>query len=177
MRKRLYLLTILVVLGLPTEACLSMRAAPPLPPFCQDLPRLELRPARVQFVQENRVVTVQVEVADTPEARGLGLMCRTSLPEGAGMLFVFEESRPWAFWMKNTLIPLSIAFIDSAWRIVDIQDMNPPAPGGEIPIYLSRYEAQYALEVNQGFFTRHGIGVGARVVYRPRAARLPSAAR
>jgi uncharacterized membrane protein (UPF0127 family) len=164
MRKRLYLLTILVVLGLPTEACLSMRAAPPLPPFCRDLPRLELRPARVQFVQENRVVTVQVEVADTPEARGLGLMCRTSLPEGAGMLFVFEESRPWAFWMKNTLIPLSIAFVDEGGRVVDIQDMDvEPDPTNPVRTYAPPVPVRYAVEVNKGFFQRSGITAGARM--------------
>jgi uncharacterized membrane protein (UPF0127 family) len=103
-------------------------------------------------------------------------MYRTWLPEYAGMLFVFETPQRLAFWMKNTWIPLSIAFIDASWRVVDIQDMDPPPPGGEIPIYVSRREAQYALEVNQGFFARHGIGVGARVVFRPRAG-VPSGAR
>lgn len=137
----------------------------------------EFKRGTVTLVDGPRRVTLDVEVADTVATRARGLMHRTSLPEYAGMLFLFDSPQRLAFWMKNTWIPLSIAFIDSAWRIVDIQDMNPPAPGGEIPIYLSRYQAQYALEVNQGFFARHGIGVGARVVYRARAARLPSAAR
>ncbi|MCS7173447.1 MAG: DUF192 domain-containing protein [Armatimonadetes bacterium] len=121
----------------------------------------------VTLLQGSRRVVVQVEVADTPESRARGLMFRTHLPEDHGMLFLFESPQRLAFWMKNTLIPLSIAFMDPRWRIVDIQDMDLPRPGGEIPIYVSRAEAQYALEVNQGFFARHGITVGALVRYRP----------
>ena len=121
----------------------------------------------VILLQDSRRVVVQVEVADTPQARARGLMFRTHLPEDHGMLFLFESPQRLVFWMKNTLIPLSIAFLDARWRVVDIQDMDPPRPGGEIPIYVSRAEAQYALEVNQGFFRRHGITVGARAHYRP----------
>ncbi len=121
----------------------------------------------VTLVQGSRRVVVQVEVADTPETRRRGLMFRTHLPENHGMLFLFEAPQRLAFWMKNTQIPLSIAFISARWRIVDIQDMDPPAPGGQIPVYVSRAEAQYALEVNQGFFARHGITVGAVVIARP----------
>jgi uncharacterized membrane protein (UPF0127 family) len=131
----------------------------------------EFKRGTVTLVDGARRVTLEVEVADTVTTRARGLMYRTWLPEFSGMLFVFEAPQRLAFWMKNTYIPLSIAFIDRHWRIVDIQDMDPPAPGGEIPIYLSRQEAQYALEVNQGFFARHGIGLGAQVVYRPRSSR------
>lgn len=127
----------------------------------------QVKRGTVTLVDGTRRVTLEVEVADTVASRARGLMYRTGLPEYAGMLFVFESPQRLAFWMKNTWIPLSIAFIGADWRIVDIQDMDPPSPGGEIPIYVSRREAQYALEVNQGFFARHGIGVGARVVYRP----------
>jgi uncharacterized membrane protein (UPF0127 family) len=123
----------------------------------------------VTIVQADRRVVLAVEVADTPETKAMGLMHRTSLPENAGMLFVFDEPQRLAFWMKNTLIPLSIAFITPHWRINDIQDMDPPKPGGDIPIYISRHPAKYALEVNQSFFRRHGITVGARVIYRPAA--------
>ncbi|MDR5709387.1 MAG: DUF192 domain-containing protein [Armatimonadota bacterium] len=127
----------------------------------------EFKRGVVTLLQGSRRVVVQVEVADTPQTRARGLMFRTHLPESHGMLFLFESPQRLAFWMKNTLIPLSIAFMDTRWRIVDIQDMDPPRPGGEIPIYVSRVEAQYALEVNQGFFARHGITVGALVRYRP----------
>jgi uncharacterized membrane protein (UPF0127 family) len=121
----------------------------------------------VTIVQAHQRVVLDVEVAYTARARAQGLMHRTSLPHNAGMLFVFEEEQILAFWMKNTLIPLSIAFIDPGWRINDIQDMDPPKPGEKIPIYLSKHPARYALEVNQSFFRRHGITVEARVIYRP----------
>ncbi len=132
-----------------------------------------LKRGTVTLLDGARRVTLEVEVADTPQTRARGLMYRSWLPEYAGMLFVFESPQRLAFWMKNTWIPLSVAFIDPSWRVVDIQHMDPPQPGGEIPIYVSRQEAQYALEVNQGFFTRHGIGVGARVRFRPYPVGLP----
>lgn len=121
------------------------------------------------FVQGPIRVTLQVEVADTAAARAQGLMHRTSLPEDAGMLFIFEETANWGFWMKNTLIPLSIAFIGPDWRIVDIVDMavarDPQS--GPFPIYQSKHPYRYALEVNQGFFKRKGLGIGAVGTYRP----------
>ncbi len=104
-------------------------------------------------------VEVPVEVADTEEERQMGLMGRDALAEEAGMLFVFDAEQPLSFWMKDTLIPLSIAFVDSEGRIVDIQDMQPL---DETP-HLSAEPAQYAVEVNQGFFGARGIQVGDMV--------------
>ncbi|HEV8338904.1 MAG TPA: DUF192 domain-containing protein [bacterium] len=116
-----------------------------------------------------RRVVLQVEVADTAMARSRGLMDRERLAADAGMLFIFEESGRWGFWMKNTLIPLSIAFIDKTWRIVDIQDMAvaPNPREGPFTIYEARAPALYALEVRQGLFKHKGIGVGARVIFTP----------
>ena len=106
-------------------------------------------------------VEVRVEIADTGPERELGLMGRTALPEDRGMLFVFgEEQEELSFWMKDTLIPLSIAFMDSEGRIVDIQDMKPL--DDEPPHYVSAEPAQYALEVNRGFFEERGVEVGDR---------------
>ena len=85
-------------------------------------------------------------------------MNRTSLGEDRGMLFVFDEETTLSFWMKNTLIPLSVAYIDSEGRIVDIQKMEPL--DDEPPNYVSAEPAQYALEVNQGFFEERGVEVG-----------------
>jgi uncharacterized membrane protein (UPF0127 family) len=85
-------------------------------------------------------------------------MERTELDENAGMLFVFDREAPRSFWMRNTLIPLSIAYIASDGRIVDIQDMQPL---DEAP-HPSAAPAQYALEVNQGFFEDNGVEVGDR---------------
>jgi uncharacterized protein len=106
-------------------------------------------------------VEVRVEVADDLTEQAKGLMDRTTLGENKGMLFVYPEERKLSFWMKNTLIPLSIAFIDSERRIIDIQDMKPL--DDEPPSYVSAEPAQYALEVNQGFFERRGVKVGDSV--------------
>ena len=101
-------------------------------------------------------VPVQVEIADTDDERQTGLMGRTALAADAGMLFVFGQEQPLSFWMKNTLIPLSIAYIDDRGTIVDIQDMEPL----DETSHPSAAPARYALEVNQGFFEEHGIRVG-----------------
>jgi uncharacterized membrane protein (UPF0127 family) len=100
---------------------------------------------------------LQVEIADEEAELERGLMERTALAEDAGMLFVYPREQTLSFWMRNTLIPLSIAYIDAEGRIVDIQDMQPLDE--ETP-HFSAEPAQYALEVNQGFFAEHSIGVG-----------------
>jgi uncharacterized protein len=105
-------------------------------------------------------VEVRVEIADSPDEQAKGLMNRTALGEDRGMLFVFPDEEVRSFWMKNTLIPLSIAYMDSEGRIVDIQDMKPL--DDEEPHYISAEPAQYALEVNKGFFDEHGVKVGDR---------------
>lgn len=101
-------------------------------------------------------VEVQVEIADEEAEQQRGLMERTALAEEAGMLFVFRGERPLSFWMKDTLIPLSIAYIDGDGGIVDIQDMQPLDESS----HPSAAPAQYALEVNQGFFEARGVQVG-----------------
>ncbi len=102
-------------------------------------------------------VEVRVEIADDDAERARGLMHRTALAENRGMLFVFRSEERLSFWMRDTLIPLSIAYMDTEGRIVDIQDMEPSTEG-----YDSAEPAQYALEVNQGFFEEHGVEVGDR---------------
>ena len=105
-------------------------------------------------------VRVRVEVADEASEQARGLMYRTALAENRGMLFVFQREEQLSFWMKNTLIPLSVAFMDSEGRIVDIQDMKPL--DDDPPSYVSAEPAMYALEVNQGFFEERGVKVGDR---------------
>jgi uncharacterized protein len=102
---------------------------------------------------------VEVEIADDQAEQRRGLMERTELAEDAGMLFVFDREEPRSFWMRNTLIPLSIAYIASDGRIVDIQDMQPL----DETSHPSAEPAQYALEVNQGFFAERRIEVGNEV--------------
>jgi uncharacterized protein len=106
-------------------------------------------------------VPVRVEIADTDAEWQTGLMGRTTLEGDAGMLFVFDQEQTLSFWMKDTLIPLSIAYIDAEGRIVDIQDMQPL--DDILPQYVSAEPARYALEVNQGFFEERSVTVGDMV--------------
>lgn len=99
------------------------------------------------------------EVAVSPEQRALGLMNRFSLKPDHGMLFVFERVEPLAFWMKNTFIPLSIAFIAPDGRIVNIEDMKPQTEDS----HWSKGPALYALEMRKGWFVEKGIGPGTVV--------------
>jgi len=100
------------------------------------------------------------EVVITPEQRATGLMNRFSLKPDHGMLFVFERAEPQGFWMKNTFIPLSIAFITADGRIVNIEDMRPQTE----ETHWSKGPAMYALEMRKGWFAERGIGPGATVV-------------
>jgi uncharacterized protein len=104
-------------------------------------------------------VKVRVEIADDYFERARGLMHRTALGENRGMLFVYTDEDQPSIYMKNTLIPLSIAFMDSEGCIVDIQDMEPL---DEETSHVPTKPAQYALEVNQGFFEERGVEVGDR---------------
>jgi uncharacterized membrane protein (UPF0127 family) len=99
------------------------------------------------------------EVAKTPDQRAVGLMNRFSLKPDHGMLFVFERNEPLSFWMRNTYIPLSIAFIAPDGRIVNIEDMKPQSDES----HWSRGPAMYALEMKKGWFAERGIGPGAVV--------------
>ena len=99
------------------------------------------------------------EVATTPDQRSVGLMNRFSLKPDHGMLFIFEKNEPLAFWMRNTYIPLSIAFIAPDGRIVNIEDMKPQTDES----HWSKGPALYALEMKKGWFAERGIGPGAIV--------------
>ncbi|MFP4011165.1 MAG: DUF192 domain-containing protein [Spirochaetaceae bacterium] len=100
-----------------------------------------------------------VEIAATPESRRRGLMHREDLPEDRGMLFVFADSEPRSFWMKDTSIPLSIAYIAEDGTITQVEELEPYSRE-TVP---SRRPVRYALEVNRGTFARHGVGPGDRV--------------
>lgn len=104
---------------------------------------------------------VKAEVARTPEEQSRGLMYRRKLGRNDGMLFVYEEEKRLSFWMKNTFIPLSIAFLDTDGTIVDIQGMQPQNETS----HRSKKPALYALEVNKGWFAERGIEVGARATF------------
>jgi uncharacterized membrane protein (UPF0127 family) len=105
-------------------------------------------------------------VADNEDRRAQGLMFIEKMPENSGMLFVFEEVRPLAFWMKNTLIPLAIGFFDANGVLIDIQEMKVASSIMEVdpPSYQSRGPALFALEMNTGWFAKHKIKNGSRLV-------------
>ena len=107
---------------------------------------------------------IEAEIADTPDARERGLMFRTKLQDNHGMLFVFDREFPLSFWMKNTLIPLSIGFFDDGKRLIDVQEMSPAATGDLAPpSYRSAKPAMYALEMPKGWFKSKGVKLGARL--------------
>jgi uncharacterized membrane protein (UPF0127 family) len=106
------------------------------------------------------------EVAASDATRTTGLMNRFSLQPDHGMLFVFREPRPLAFWMKNTYVPLSIAFIDGNGRIINIEDMAPQTEN----THPSRGPALYALEMKKGWFADRSIAPGAQIEGLAKAA-------
>jgi uncharacterized membrane protein (UPF0127 family) len=107
------------------------------------------------------LLTVDAEVATTPETRTRGLMERASLPADQGMLFIFEMAQPLSFWMFNTLIPLDIIFVNAERRVTSIAAAVPPCrPPSRCPTYSSQGLAQFVLEVNGGTVAKTGIAVG-----------------
>lgn len=124
-----------------------------------EIPQPELDTREVVIEGSDGEVRVEAEVADDDPERFRGLMAREELGPDEGMLFVFDSEEPLNFVMENTLLSLSIAYIDSEGRIVNILDMAPLDEN----TYPSEEPAQYALEVNQGFFEENGVEIGDRV--------------
>ncbi len=109
-------------------------------------------------------VTISVEVATTPRQQQMGLMFRESLPANEGMLFMFAVPRENSFWMRNTLIPLDLFFIDSNWSVLGVVENATPMTDDPREI---AGESQYVLEVNAGFAKKHGFGAGTKVRFTP----------
>ena len=107
-------------------------------------------------------VPITIEIADSPEERQLGLMNRQSMEEHSGMWFVFDQEYPYAFWMKNTLIPLDMVFVNSNMQIIDIIAADP-CQKNPCKTYTPQASALYVLEVNQNFTARAGVQIGNRV--------------
>jgi uncharacterized protein len=103
---------------------------------------------------------IRAEVANTVESRTQGLMFRKYLGPNEGMLFVFPQAEPYCFWMKNTLIPLSIAFLDAQGKVVSVDEMQPQTEN----THCAAAPAQYALEMTAGWFAAKGIRPGAMLV-------------
>ena len=105
------------------------------------------------------------EVADTPETSANGLMFRDFLPDDRGMLFIFEKPETASFWMRNTKIPLSVAYIDSTGKILEIKSLKPL---DETPVASASGEVAFALEVNEGWFMRNRVATGTIIRGIPR---------
>jgi hypothetical protein len=103
--------------------------------------------------------SIRAELANTPQTRQNGLMFRRQLASSSGMIFVFPDPQRVSMWMKNTLIPLSVAFLDAEGRILNIEDMEPHSEQS----HSSTGFAKYALEMNQGWFAERAIREGDQV--------------
>jgi uncharacterized protein len=108
-------------------------------------------------------IKVSVEIANTEAARARGLMFRKTLAQDQGMIFLFEEPGVHSFWMKNTLIPLDILWLDRSGRIVSIAHAVPPCTVDPCPSYAPTAESCAVLEVVSGFAKQHRVGVGDRI--------------
>jgi hypothetical protein len=109
---------------------------------------------------------IDAQVAQSPEERQIGLMFRTQMPQNEGMLFIFEQPTTQCFWMKNTLLPLTAAFVDDAGFIVNLADMKPQTT----ETHCSAKPVRFVLEMNQGWFAKKGIKAGAKLkgtVFQP----------
>jgi uncharacterized membrane protein (UPF0127 family) len=107
---------------------------------------------------------IQAELAQTPEQRSTGLMFRKTMGTNDGMLFAFEEPGQQCFWMKNTLIPLSVAFLDGEGRILNVLDMEPQT----LDTHTSAGPALYAIETNKGWFEENNVKPGEKVTGLPK---------
>ena len=141
---------LLTAVALAAAACAALAQAGP-----QSLATIRLNAG---------IHNIQAELAQSPEERATGLMHREKMDANHGMLFAFEApARTRCFWMKNTLLPLSIAFLADDGTVVNIADMQPQTTES----HCSQEPVRYALEMNQGWFAKRGIGRGAKVTGSP----------
>jgi uncharacterized protein len=120
----------------------------------QDLPTIPLQAG---------MHNIRAAVAQTPDQRQTGLMYRREMAQQEGMLFVFEQASPQCFWMKNTLLPLSIAFLADDGTVVNIADMKPQT----LDSHCSTQPVRFVLEMNQGWFAKRGIQPGFKITGAP----------
>ena len=120
----------------------------------QDLPTIALQAG---------MHNIRAAVAQTPDQRQTGLMHRREMAQHEGMLFVFEQASPQCFWMKNTLLPLSIAFLADDGSVVNIADMKPQT----MDSHCSTQPVRFVLEMNQGWFAKRGIQPGFKITGAP----------
>ena len=160
---RLVVVALAVVVTTGTVSCTGASdTRTPTPPGSPGSAASRLPTGTLRLLTARGAVTVRVEIAETPQTRAFGLMRRRQLAPSAGMAFLFGAPATNVFWMKDTLIPLSIAFWDRSQRIVAMLDMAP-CRSRNCRLYSPGRSYIGAVEVNQGFFRRHGVKVGDRV--------------
>ena len=125
------------------------------PALAQDKPQMDLPRVKLSA----GMYLIDAQVAQTPEQRQIGLMHRREMPAQEGMLFVFEERGTQCFWMKNTLLPLTAAFVADDGRIVNLADMKPQTTES----HCSDEPVRYVLEMNQGWFAKRGLKAGTQL--------------
>jgi uncharacterized membrane protein (UPF0127 family) len=152
MKQTLRLAALSLVLGLGLMGA-GPTATPPAAAQGQAQPTLPM------VALQAGIHLVKAEVADDERKRAIGLMFRESLAPNHGMLFVFREKAGHCFWMRNTLIPLSIAFLDDDGTIVNIEDMAPRSEDSHCP----KRPVRFALEMEQGWFGKRGLAAGAKL--------------
>ena len=140
---------LLTGLALGAAACLALAQEPQT-----DLPRVHLAIGMYQ---------IDAQVAQSPDQRATGLMYRKQMPQPEGMLFVFDEPGTQCFWMKNTMLPLTAAFIADDGEIVNLADMKPQTTDS----HCSARPVRFVLEMNQGWFSKKGIKPGTRLAGEP----------
>jgi uncharacterized membrane protein (UPF0127 family) len=135
---------------LPTLLGLARAQPSPQPSPQLDLPRVTLTAG---------MHLIQAQVATTPEQQAVGLMHRKEMPANEGMLFIFAQASRQCFWMQNTLLPLTAAFIADDGTIVNLADMKPQTTAS----HCSEKPVRYVLEMNQGWFAKRGLKAGSRL--------------
>ena len=132
----------------------SAKAQMGQPLTCDVILKARFKKAKIKICDKQ----LDVDIADNDVLRSLGLMCRETMPENNGMIFIFDTERTLSFWMKNTKIPLSIGYIDKNKSLVDIFDMQPM----DEKSISSTKPVLYALETNQGWFKKNNIKPGCK---------------
>lgn len=150
MKKRIFLFLSIFILLLNTNISSSDVKIPNFPK------------GRLRIYDEEKELIIPIEIANRPELWSFGLMFREDISWEYGMLFVFPTDESAGFWMKNTYVPLDIAFIDSNKTIFNIQRMLP-CTDDDCPVYYSPKPYRYALEVKAGFFEKFGFREGSKI--------------
>lgn len=130
---------------------------------CQDI---AIKPAEASnsVIKLNQLANVQLEVATTQAQHEVGLMNRTSMPVNAGMLFVFDEAKPYCFWMKNTKIPLTVGFLNERGVLVQTEDMAPET----LTTHCAKTPVRYAIEMNLDWYKNQHVDIGTSLIQAPK---------